>query len=279
MKKKTMLYGAALLTVVGVSGYYFTAQPAAASKEVSQEVLSQNNVPRNIEKNVVSYAEGQKTDLQTLMTNAIDNYTTLQGTYYVKYLPINVNQTVSFTIDLANQSAYVEDETNGQKRIIKQKGQDAVTDEGAGNVSKYKVAVDKQAIESQKTKLKDIHTRFEKADGVFRYKYRSNPVASRTDDVTFPQQFALGYLRDHQKWSIVGTENYLGRTAVKIQGEMPLSLQKKHDAVKFEALVDQETGIILKQQEFNTAGDVTNEIAVTSLKVNQPVDTSFFSVN
>ena len=89
----------------------------------------------------------------------------------------------------------------------------------------------------------------------------------------------MGYLQHLSDWNILGTTQYLGRNAVEISDQLPSYLAQKHDAVRFNALVDEQTGILLKEDEYDSNGNVTNEIVVISLKFNQPVSASSFALS
>ncbi len=221
----------------------------------------------NIVHEAVSYPNDEKTALQTKMVNAIDYYSTVEGSFYENFSPIHQKRIIDFKLDLPNQKAVVHINTNGHTEVFTQDGNSGQE----GTLPPMNRAP--QDFDKDKTTLHSLSSRYLLINGKPGYVLRPSPIMSNVqDDVVFPQTFALGFLKDHSKWNIDGKTTYLGRSATVISGQMPSDLEQKHDAVRFVAVVDNETGILLKEQEFSSAGQVTNEIVVTSLSVNQPVD-------
>lgn len=249
------------------------AVTAAYASDIYKPSGSGNTL--SVQQSTVSYPNGAKTGLQTKMINAIDNYRTLQGTYSEKFDPIGVSDTTTFAIQLApTVASYAKSDFGGKVTEFKQDGENAVVVNPDGSQRSVKVSV-----HASKQNLQSLQSRYPTIDGKAGFVLRGNPAGASTDDVTFPQQFALGYLKNQSTWKIDGQTTFLGRQAVEISGQLPKDLQAKHDAVRFDVLIDDQTGILLREQEYNTAGQVTNQIVVTSLSVNQPIDSSLFSLH
>ncbi|WP_156900256.1 hypothetical protein [Alicyclobacillus contaminans] len=169
-------------------------------------------------------------------------------------------------MDLPDQKAVVNLDTNGHTEVFTQDGNTAY--EGTLPVMKRAP----QDFAKDKIELHSLSSRYVLINGQSGYVFRPSPIMSNSqDDVVFPQAFALQYLKDHSKWGIDGKTTYLGRSATIISGEMPsTAAEEKHDVVRFVAIIDNATGVLLKEQD--SSGQVTNEIVVTSLSVDQPID-------
>lgn len=121
--------------------------------------------------------------------------------------------------------------------------------------------------------------RYETAkDGSKIYHGRADP-SHATNRVTFPENEALGYLEDHEKWSIVEETTMLGHTALVVAGELPASYQSKHLAETFKFWVDKEIGMLLKALEYNASGDAVEHLEVTALEVNGAVEEDLFRIS
>lgn len=114
-------------------------------------------------------------------------------------------------------------------------------------------------------------------EGVPVYKYRKDPsYAESAHDVLFPQ--AYGFWLYRYPHTMVGTEPYLDRTAIVLEGTLSGTLAEKHQASRFKLWIDQETGVLLKLVETDDKGTVTNQIEVLRLSIDQEIDTSKFQI-
>lgn len=95
-------------------------------------------------------------------------------------------------------------------------------------------------------------------------------------EVLFNQNIALAYLEDQNKWAIVGSEDYLGLNATIIKGELPAYFKDKHNAETFKLWVHEETGILLKMEEYNQNGEVVYYVETHSIKLNSPLESEKF---
>lgn len=214
--------------------------------------------------------------LQEKMLNAIDNYTSLEGTYHVMQKPINVDETVSFSIkEGPSAGSYAKHVDNRDGSIVEQTSDSNYVMSNNHKLNEFRKAkIDKSTFAKITTPRS-----FKNNKGEPVYVYRQDPAwATSVNEVAFPQTYAF-WLNDPTTYSIVDHEQYLGRDATVIQGKMDPYIGQKHDATDYKIWVDSATGVLLKLVETNASGEVTNLIEVNSLKVDQPVDSSKFSVN
>ncbi|MHB1628831.1 MAG: hypothetical protein ACYCVB_10750 [Bacilli bacterium] len=274
--KRAVSVSLAALILATLSGAAYAANIHGHQTSSAVKVSRSGSTGRRVSYDNTATA---KEALQTLMLNAVDNYTTLQGSYSEDFKPIKVSYTVNFALEFSpSVGGYADVNNQGRITVYKQDGANAQMIEPGGGKRNFKVPAVNVA-EQRKT-LHSVSSRYGSFNGKPLFVYRAAPtLAVPTDDVTFPQEFALGYLQHLSDWNILGTTQYLGRNAVEISGQLPSYLAQKHDAVRFNALVDEQTGILLKEDEYDSNGNVTNEIVVTSLKFNQPVSASSFALS
>jgi hypothetical protein len=209
------------------------------------------------------------------MLNSIDYYHTLKGSYRKVIKPLNVDETVDFTIsqgDKPGSSVKVKlnNKDNNNNTIETLSNDKNFTSLDTVNKVYSKVNIYKfgKFNKSQPRTYKGI-------DGKQVFVYRPDPANSNSaDTVAFPQVYAF-WLGSAVK--LAGSVQYLGRNALLLEGPLPIELQKKHDAVKYKMWIDSKTGILLKLVESTASGEITNQTEVTSLKFNTSLDSSQFS--
>lgn len=86
------------------------------------------------------------------------------------------------------------------------------------------------------------------------------------------------YLKDYDKWSIKGKEVFLDRDCTIIEGKSTC-VDTKTKAEKYRAVIDSDTGIVLKYEDLNNNDEVVFSFETTYIKFNSEYDTKIFELN
>lgn len=84
-----------------------------------------------------------------------------------------------------------------------------------------------------------------------------------------PQEITFNYLGDFDRWEIKGTETYLNREAVRIEGVTTKDSAEKLDVYRFVFLVDLDTGILLRYDGYSSDGKLTDYMHTEEIFINQ----------
>lgn len=117
-------------------------------------------------------------------------------------------------------------------------------------------------------------------DGIPCYNYRRNvtncPLASYC---LVPQEIAFNYLKDFDKWDIEDEDYmFLGRKCVYIKGVPNEYVSEKHSTEEFSMIVDFETGILMKFENYNL-GKIVDYIEIKECDFDFTGDIKRFSKN
>lgn len=109
-------------------------------------------------------------------------------------------------------------------------------------------------------------------------RYRRAPASLPTQyaDALFPQQEALALI-GRSEATVEGTEQFLGRTATVLKITPPDFLQQSLQAEQIRFWVDDETGVLLKQEYLKGKGTTFSQVA-TRFSVNGLTDADKFVV-
>lgn len=260
--RKKIAYSAVLVAAIAAGGTMSTLSQVNASdlKPKFEPVFD-----------ITAQEAWTPTAIQDKMLNAIDHYQSIKGTYRRVMKPLGEDNTVTFSVKQGvSPGSYVK---------VQRKDGSIVEQKSDGKVALY---IDHEAKEYQRDEInqsfrkKSTAQRKMKAkDGHPVYVYRQDPAASElAHTVIFPQSFAF-WINEETKE--LDHEQILGRDATVLQGNLSGTLSQKHDAVDFKMWIDSMTGVLLKLEERNAAGEVTNLIEVTDLKIDEEIDESKFS--
>ncbi|MVP01004.1 sigma-E factor regulatory protein RseB domain-containing protein [Paenibacillus lutrae] len=249
MKKKWLIGVTAAVIVVSGSAY-----GTFANYSVSSSSLNKVNAA--------------SLSIQEKMLNSIDLYENVKGSYHVYMEPLKQDSIVEFNIQQGkNPGSYVK---------IKNKNESAVTEVISDGVNQ--VSLNEQEKSFSKVKLPKIKSlssekrSYKDAEGKPVYIHRQDPAGSfAAHEVVFPQNYAF-WLVDPAKYQIVGEEVILGRSATVIQGKLDSMMAEKHRATEFKFWVDTQTGVMLKLEEKDQQGKITNSIKVLSIEFDKGID-------
>lgn len=110
-------------------------------------------------------------------------------------------------------------------------------------------------------------------DGMPIYRYRSDPTNVTMSSMSlFPQEIAMGFLKDQDLWNIEGVENYNGLKCYKVQGRTSLAYGSKLNVITFEFLIDSKTGVLVKYEGYDENGSLTDFMYTENLKFGDSAD-------
>lgn len=106
-------------------------------------------------------------------------------------------------------------------------------------------------------------------DGVPTYYYREDlNMTYFCRESVCPQERVFGYLSDFDKWSVCGRETVAGRNCMVLRGTLSGDYAQKQAATSFAMWVDSETGILLKLETYDRAGQLTDSLTTTMVEIN-----------
>ncbi|CEG27198.1 sigma-E factor regulatory protein RseB domain-containing protein [Bacillus sp. B-jedd] len=112
-------------------------------------------------------------------------------------------------------------------------------------------------------------------EGINVTNYRERPPIGSANETLFPYEIASNYTRDLNSWDIEKqNEELLGHNTIVIKGT------KNHrEFQSFRFWVDKDTGILVKYETYNSAGDIVDYLHPTKLEINVPIDSDKFTPN
>lgn len=109
--------------------------------------------------------------------------------------------------------------------------------------------------------------------GINTYYYRENLNGLMYSRESIdPQELAFGYLSNFDTWKIAGESEYLGRKCVIIEGMLSGSYSEKLHTVEYKLWVDYETGILLKSENYDETGNLSETLTTSEIAVDIPFE-------
>jgi outer membrane lipoprotein-sorting protein len=125
--------------------------------------------------------------------------------------------------------------------------------------------------------VKSASRKVKGSDGLYTYYYRENlNMLHYSKESISPEAMAFGYLSDFSTWNITGQENIAGRDCYVIEGTLSGDYSKKLNAASFKLWVDSEIGILLKYENYDSAGVITDKLNTNHITVNQEISDQQF---
>lgn len=85
------------------------------------------------------------------------------------------------------------------------------------------------------------------------------------------------YMKDYDKWSIIGHETLIDRECTRIEGQRDC-VDTRSKAEKYTALIDTKTGIVLKYEELDCNDKVVNGLETKYIKYDIKYDSQLFDI-
>ena len=236
----------------GDSGFYFTeeAKERAAKEEKEAEEAALQD--RGRERGDFT---GDKETVMNQMLNAIDHYTTVQGTFCMKgrQLGCETEASVEYRIDKETSYSYERVRSadidwtalaDGSKETVYYHAQKAYRT--AGRTMEDESIVKMDVNERVRPQAKDID----------HYRNNITDLYYATYSV-YPQSIAFTYLFDPDRWEIVGEEAVAGRNCWKIEGKGEDYLNPVNSIALW---IDKEAGCVLQYKGYEGRDEDRTEV-------------------
>lgn len=217
--------------------------------------------------------EMTKEEILTKMINTVDYFKTASGQYKMHYGHIPAEYEVEYTISLGEIPGGV------SKTIEEVNGKKVVNSEYYLGGSVWALSEETKTFREFKYADYDNFgqpiTLDEAFSGTDVTNYRGRPPIGVANETLFPYEIASNYTRDLNSWDIEKqNEDILGHNTLVIKGN------KNHrDFQSFRFWVDKDTGILVKYETYNSAGEVVDYLHPTNLEINIPIDSKQFTPN
>lgn len=282
MSKKTKLTlivaGSLLLLVIVIGTILAKSFPANTNKQNND-----NNPPSLVKKEEFIKDLSEKEQIHYKIINSIDFFNTAVGEFEKVDVSANKKTKVSYTIDVQNRKGYIQLQGDESLETIIKDGKKLEIDNAAKS---YKETVLNLEPRDKNLKLLAPKDRYSEDKGFTIHLNSNSPkdegfdrrkdaeFLSSAAESLFNQDYMVAYLRDYDKWKIEGSEVFLERDCVKITGDF--GYISKYGASKFLALVDKNTGIILKFQTLTDGNIVIDFLETKSIRLDTAIDGKVF---
>jgi beta-lactamase regulating signal transducer with metallopeptidase domain/outer membrane lipoprotein-sorting protein len=227
-----------------------------------------------------NYKDVTKEEILTKMINTIDYFETAKGefkTHTVNYDGTQNDMLVNYELSLKNNAGgYSKTSSifNGKEETVYSYYKDGSMwnlNNGTYVEAKYQTPPRRGTLS-----IKDAFKVTDKGEN--ETDYRERPPIGIADESLFPYEIASNYTRDLNAWEIEKqNEQLLGHNTVVIKGTLNDYARKKHSSNTFRFWVDKNTGILVKYETYNSAGNVVNYLYPISLEINVPIDSKNFN--
>lgn len=210
------------------------------------------------------------------MINSIDFFETVEGEIY-RYDMFDEPSTEKYIIDLKNNRSRTDNSGgNGNYILI---FNDYVCRDFYEDNTYREIKTFREDEEKNKEKLYDL----KKLKPKQRYGQNDVILNRRTGvivaaDSIMGEEHLIRYLRNYDSWDIAGEEEFVGRKCKKIVGDMGFE-DTKSKANNYMALLDAETGVVLKLDKMTSDGTVVSGFETKYIKYNETYDEELFDTS
>lgn len=301
--KKHIVYPIMVASIIGSGGFIansFNKDSHSESMKVEASTYDSTEVIKNTE----------KTSIQNLMLNSIDNfeYATGSFSYYSNSGKYHLN--VDYKVDLSENPKSYEKvrslEFNPNEKLSKMSpleagyeeniyNGDSIINFNSGSADYLTNGVTKSA-EPQTHTLKIKPTTKEQRefnkgtsmnqrvipmlDGEKTYMKRIDPsLMGITRTSLFPEDIAMGLLEDTDSWNITGEGNISGIKTFVIQGTLNNDYATRYNAQDFLLEIDQKTGIMLIFKVTDSNGNIKESIITNEINLNEELEPNSFEIS
>ena len=274
MKEKIMI-GVAVVGVAasasisvlawGLSSTGNQVSAAAAWPKVSSNMAVDGEKAQQ-EETIVNDQSLTKQNIFNKMLNSVDYYQSVYGSFEVSNAAFG-DQTVSYQAGLEDKVSYQKIEGTGIDQEQYYQNNEQIKYDNKART--YRVSAVAEFVEEPQLRSGARIT--ENEDGTKNYFYRGDVTHTgfASSMSLLPQEMAFGFLEDFSLWEITGTETYLGREAVRIEGLTEEAYGDKLSVESFVFLVDRATGILLRYDGYDQDGALTDSMHTTQIAIDQ----------
>lgn len=266
MIKKLVSCGIALLFLFGV-GFFINN---------STDIFAKTDVPTE---SIKDSKRITKEEIHNKMLNSIDNFKTATGSFEYHSNIFNEDQIINYQVELGSVPKSYSKINDKLNKINKENVFDGENIFFINNNDK-KYVQNKKREAGPDLKDKSAKARYRKdSKGEKLYLYRNDPTYMREVSISlFPQQIATGFLEDYTKWDIVSETTLNGLDAVVIEGKLNDYYKSKIGSEKFIFWVHKNTGILLKLEEYDSDGNITESLNTLDISIDGKKDDAKFKV-
>ncbi|TDK61759.1 transcriptional regulator [Bacillus salipaludis] len=232
-----------------------------------------------------NFKDMTKEEILTKMLNTVDNFETAKGEYKLHWA--NINGADGYTLtdyELSMKNNYNAGGYSKITNIVNGKEETSYSYYNNGTMwyikpdGTYEEEKYQEPPHQGTLKIKDAFSK--DSEGTNVTKMRERPILAGGSDSLFPYEIASNYTRDLNDWEIEKqNEQLLGHNTVVIKGKLNDYARIKHSSNTFRFWIDKDTGILMKYETYNSAGNVVNYLHPTKLEINVPIDSKDFVPN
>lgn len=201
--------------------------------------------------------------------NSIDFYNNVSGTYKEINNTTGESLEIKYYADIEKNKSYsIMDDNN---EVLNKDDKVILIDKNKNTYKEYKIT-NKKDNDISKLKVKD------------RVDDKNNFIHRRDGDfldilrqILFSQSLYTGDLIYFDDWTIDEKTTYLGREAIKITGRFNC-VGKTHEE-KYNIIIDEATGIVLKKESFDGNNNVICSLETTEIHVDEGIPDDIFEID
>lgn len=272
---------------------HFTHDQSLDSLDLEEETTNDEQSSNSLTLEFIEEIDNVKENIFNNMLDSVDFYDAVEGEFittlwddpedenhsensattisYVSNIPAQESyQMISENGEIATTEVYV---TEGKQYTFNNLTRSyRIDDIGVLDVTSEREKKDANiCLQAATGRQTSISSRIGSKDGAPVYRYRNDLTNTNYAAVSlFPQTLTFGLLTNQEDWEIIGTDTYIDRDAITIQGVVSDPVYSaKINSVTFTLTVDVETGIILEFVGYDADGNETESIKTTEISIIQ----------
>lgn len=210
-----------------------------------------------------------KTTIQERMLNSFHYFDQAEGSFRYYSREVGFDFFVLYKVDMNNHIQFYTKEMNSKLKPL--------YEASFINGKETRLYHDFQSYEvmeqeiNHKGEFKSIASVYGMVDGQKMYDYPNTPIQiGLANNSLHGKEVAAGFLEEHDKWEVIGTEDYVGREAILIKGTFGKAYSHKNWG-SFQIWMDKHTGILLKYHIYDVNGQILDALETNEITVNKTV--------
>ncbi|MCM3365085.1 hypothetical protein [Niallia sp. MER TA 168] len=264
----------------GIKVEYYDKKPSILSSSKVDKFNYEEIKPSDSPALTLNSKSISKENIHYKMLNSIDYFKTAIGNFDYTSNSGGYKYTVDFSVDVENPKSHVvvkagdkiveESIYNGDGKYVDLNTKDKTySTAGAPDKNEAKALKENNLFEGVSPTVRYSND----INGERVYDMRYDPtLMGMAQTSLFSQDIALGFLENYSKWNIETKEENNGYEAIVLSGELSDYYKNKHNAETFKLWVHSGTGILLKMEEYNKSGQVTESLITNSIQIDAPIE-------
>lgn len=276
-----------ILYKLGISSYIISKEKKVSVVNIDDEITKES-----LDKESFLMSMDEKELIHYKIINAIDFFTSLEGEIN-EANKFGENIKTNYIIDIKNNSSLISKQSDNMDMSTIYNNKSCVE---LDNINKkYNIIKCDELSEDNINPYGDIiinGKEIPKIDRADLYKLkpenrydimggllpRSTQLTNGVSKSVLAESPLGSYLKDYDKWSIKEKAVFLDRHCTVIEGKSTC-VDTKTKAEKYRAVIDSDTGIVLKYEDLNNKDEVVFSFETTYIKFNSEYDTKQFELN